>query len=71
MEVHVVFLIKLNFLWIEKYKREVYDSYLHVVDTPYNSVGYEQIPDGRGHNVTRERSIRVSLWPRTPVIIVE
>lgn len=41
MEVYVVFLIKLNFLWIEKYKREVYDSYLYVVDILYNSVGYE------------------------------
>ena len=32
-----------------------------VVVTPYNIVGYVQIPDGRGHNDTRERSSRVSL----------
>lgn len=36
----------------------------YVVVTPYNIVGYVQIPDGRGHNDTRERSSRVSLWPR-------
>lgn len=30
---------------------------LHVVVTPYNIVGYVQIPDGRGHNDTRERRI--------------